>query len=198
MRDLVAAAGVVRYVALRDGVIADGGSFCMAECVAQLTGAATVPAHRRRGVQTALLSARLGDAAAAGCDLAVTTTHSQGRSLSRTLSASGIRVVLYPRRSGEAALSPHANTGRPPVRMTSRLSLLFAGAGASRCASRPLNLPGVRADLPGISVCLVGVVVRLLGLVLGLLGLLVGLVGPLLRALSPLVGLLGLVVRLLH
>jgi len=34
--------------------------------VAQLTGAATTPAHRRRGIQTALLSARLADAAAAG------------------------------------------------------------------------------------------------------------------------------------
>ena len=42
--------------------------------VAQLTGAATVPSARRRGVQAALLAARLDDAAAAGCDLAVVTT----------------------------------------------------------------------------------------------------------------------------
>jgi len=42
--------------------------------VAQLTGAATAPAHRRHGVQAALLSARLADAAAAGCDIAVITT----------------------------------------------------------------------------------------------------------------------------
>jgi GNAT superfamily N-acetyltransferase len=69
-----AAAGVTRYVALRDGVIAGGASMRMAEGVAQLTGAATAPAHRRRGVQTALLSARLADAAAAGCDVAVITT----------------------------------------------------------------------------------------------------------------------------
>ena len=41
--------------------------------IAQFTGAATLPAHRRRGVQTALLAARLA-AAAAGCDLAVITT----------------------------------------------------------------------------------------------------------------------------
>src|SRR5512132_603916 len=72
-RDFVAA-GVIRYVALRDGVIAGGASFRMAEGVAQLTGAATAPAHRRRGVQSALLSARLTDAAAAGCDIAVVTT----------------------------------------------------------------------------------------------------------------------------
>jgi GNAT superfamily N-acetyltransferase len=38
-----------------------------AEGVAQLAGAATAPAHRRRGVHTALLAARLADAATAGC-----------------------------------------------------------------------------------------------------------------------------------
>ena len=46
----------------------------MAEGVAQLAGATTAPAHRRQGVQAALLSARLADAAAAGCDIAVVTT----------------------------------------------------------------------------------------------------------------------------
>lgn len=75
-----AAAGVMRYLALRDGVIAGGAGFFMAEGVAQLTGAATAPAHRRRGVQTALLSARLADAAAAGCDIAVVTTQPASKS----------------------------------------------------------------------------------------------------------------------
>ncbi|MGE5290993.1 MAG: GNAT family N-acetyltransferase [Micromonosporaceae bacterium] len=75
-----AAAGVTRYVALRDGVIAGGASFRMAEGVAQLAGAATAPAHRRRGVQTALLAARLADAAAAGCDVAVVTTQPGSKS----------------------------------------------------------------------------------------------------------------------
>ena len=75
-----AVAGVLRYAALRDGVIAGGASFRMAEGVAQLTGAATVPAHRRRGIQTALLSARLADAAAAGCDIAVVTTQPGSKS----------------------------------------------------------------------------------------------------------------------
>ncbi|MEW2081021.1 hypothetical protein [Streptomyces sp. NPDC005283] len=45
MRDLMAAAGVRRYVAVRDGVIAGGASIRMAEGVAQVTGAATAPAH---------------------------------------------------------------------------------------------------------------------------------------------------------
>jgi GNAT superfamily N-acetyltransferase len=78
-RDLVAA-GVTRYVALRDGVVAGGASFRMADGVAQLTGAATAPAHRRRGVQSALLSARLAEAAAAGCDVAVVTTQPGSKS----------------------------------------------------------------------------------------------------------------------
>ncbi len=42
--------------------------------VAQLAGAATAVEHRRRGVQTALLAARLTDAKDAGCDIAVVTT----------------------------------------------------------------------------------------------------------------------------
>ena len=79
MRDLTAA-GVMRYIALRDGVMAGGARFRMAEGVAQFTGAATAPAHRRRGVQTALLSARLADAAAAGCDVAVITTQPGSKS----------------------------------------------------------------------------------------------------------------------
>ena len=75
-----AAAGVLRYLALRDGVIAGGASLRMTEGIAQFTGAATAPAHRRRGVQTALLLARLTDAAAAGCDIAVVTTQPGSRS----------------------------------------------------------------------------------------------------------------------
>ena len=75
-----AAAGDMRYAALRDGVIVGGATMRIAEGVAQLTGAATVPAHRRRGVQTALLSARLADAAAAGCDVAVITTQPGSKS----------------------------------------------------------------------------------------------------------------------
>ncbi|MFE7169395.1 GNAT family N-acetyltransferase [Streptomyces sp. NPDC057616] len=75
-----AASGVVHYIALCDGVVAGGGSLRMTDGVAQLTGAATAPAHRRRGVQTALLSARLADAAAAACDIAVVTTQPGSRS----------------------------------------------------------------------------------------------------------------------
>lgn len=80
VRDLTAAAGIMRYVALRDGVLAGGASVRVSDGVAQLTGAATVPAHRCRGVHTALLSARLADAATAGCDIAVITTQPASKS----------------------------------------------------------------------------------------------------------------------
>ncbi len=79
LRDLVAV-GAIPYVGLCDGVVAGGGSLRMAEGVAQFTGAATAPTHRRRGVQTALLSARLADAADAGCDIATITTHPGSKS----------------------------------------------------------------------------------------------------------------------
>jgi ribosomal protein S18 acetylase RimI-like enzyme len=79
-RDMTADGVTVRYAGLRDGILAGGATMRMAEGVAQLTGAATAPAHRRRGVHTALLSARLADAAAAGCDVAVIITQPGSKS----------------------------------------------------------------------------------------------------------------------
>lgn len=75
-----AAAGLTRYVALRDGVIAGGAELTLAGGIAQFAGAATAPEHRRRGVQSALLAARLVDAAAAGCEVAVITTQPGSKS----------------------------------------------------------------------------------------------------------------------
>jgi GNAT superfamily N-acetyltransferase len=75
-----AAAGVARYLAVRDGDPAGGASLHIADGVAQLAGSATAPAHRRRGIQSALLAARLKDAAAAGCDIAVVTTQPGSKS----------------------------------------------------------------------------------------------------------------------
>ncbi|WP_155543861.1 GNAT family N-acetyltransferase [Amycolatopsis camponoti] len=77
MRDM---AGVTRYAAWRGGDFAGGASFRVTDGIAQFTGAATVPAHRRRGVQTALLRARLAAAAEAGCDVAVVTTQPGSKS----------------------------------------------------------------------------------------------------------------------
>lgn len=77
LRDMT---GVRRYTAERDGEFAGGAFFRVTDGIAQFGGAATVPAHRRRGVQTALLRARLAAAAEAGCDLAVVTTQPGSKS----------------------------------------------------------------------------------------------------------------------
>lgn len=73
-------AGATPYLAFRDGVVAGGGSMRTSDGVAQLTGAATAPAHRRHGVQTALLSTRLADATRAGCEIAVVITQPGSKS----------------------------------------------------------------------------------------------------------------------
>ena len=75
-----AAAGGIRYAAFRDGVLAGGADFRITEGIAQLAGAATAPAHRRHGVQSALVAARLADARAAGCDIAVIVTQPGSKS----------------------------------------------------------------------------------------------------------------------
>jgi len=72
--------GVTLYLARRDGEIAGGGSLRIFEGLAQLAGASTLPPHRRRGVQSALLRARLLDAAERGCDLAIVTTEPASKS----------------------------------------------------------------------------------------------------------------------
>jgi GNAT superfamily N-acetyltransferase len=78
--DMAAVPGLVRYLARRGGVAAGGASMRLADGVAQLCGAATLPGHRRRGVQTALLATRLDVAARAGCDVAVVTTQPGSKS----------------------------------------------------------------------------------------------------------------------
>jgi GNAT superfamily N-acetyltransferase len=91
----MAAAGATRYVALREGEIAGSASVRMTDGVALFTGAATAPPHRRRGVQTALLSTRLADAAAAGCTIAVVTT-APGSKSQQNVQGSGFHL-LYTR-----------------------------------------------------------------------------------------------------
>jgi GNAT superfamily N-acetyltransferase len=74
------AKGFSRYLALIDGKAVGGASLRICGGIAQLAGAATLPTYRRRGVQTALLNARLRDALAAGCDIAVVTTQPGSKS----------------------------------------------------------------------------------------------------------------------
>ena len=62
------------YFAHLDGEIAGGGSVAMNAAVALLGGAGTVERFRNRGVQQALIAARLAHAVRTGCDLAMTVT----------------------------------------------------------------------------------------------------------------------------
>jgi GNAT superfamily N-acetyltransferase len=78
--DMAEAEGFVRYLARRGGVPAGGASMRLFEGVAQLAGAGTLPEHRRRGVQSALLAVRLEAASLKGCDIAVVTTQPGSKS----------------------------------------------------------------------------------------------------------------------
>jgi GNAT superfamily N-acetyltransferase len=59
------------YLARIAGKVAGGATLAIRGGIAGLFGASTLPAYRNRGVQTALLHARLQFAARAGCELAV-------------------------------------------------------------------------------------------------------------------------------
>ena len=70
----MAEAGVRLYLATINGQPAGAAGIRLSGELAQLTGAGTLPAFRRRGVQKALARTRLQDARAAGCLYAVVTT----------------------------------------------------------------------------------------------------------------------------
>lgn len=74
LRPFLLVSGFRRYCAWMDGRLAGTASLRLDDGVAQLCGAGTVPAFRRRGVQAALLRRRLSDSVLAGCDIAVLTT----------------------------------------------------------------------------------------------------------------------------
>jgi ribosomal protein S18 acetylase RimI-like enzyme len=93
--DFVRIPGLVSYIAHRDAAIAGGASLRIIDGLAQLCGAATLPDHRRRGVQSALLRARLVDAAREGCDLAIVTTQPASKS-QENVQRAGF-VLLYAR-----------------------------------------------------------------------------------------------------
>jgi ribosomal protein S18 acetylase RimI-like enzyme len=79
-RDISRMSGVTRYFAMIAGAPAAAASVRFHSRLAQLTGAATLPTFRRRGLQTALTTRRLADAQRAGCDLAVVTTNPGSKS----------------------------------------------------------------------------------------------------------------------
>ncbi len=93
--DSIEVSGFDLHLARRGGVVAGGGGVRRFEGIAQLCGASTLPVHRRHGVQTALLRARLLAAAAAGCEFAIVTTELESLS-QRNAQAHGFKL-LYPR-----------------------------------------------------------------------------------------------------
>lgn len=80
IRDFAEADGVVLFRARVGGEIAGAASMRLDGGIAQLCGAATLPAFRRRGVQTALLRHRLRLARERGCEVAVVTTQPGSKS----------------------------------------------------------------------------------------------------------------------
>jgi GNAT superfamily N-acetyltransferase len=79
--------GVTALVAVLDDTPVGAASVMVLGSTAMLGGAATLPAFRRRGVQRALIEARLAVAVHAGCELAIVTADpgsSSGRNVERT------------------------------------------------------------------------------------------------------------------
>lgn len=79
--------GMTALVAVMDGQPIGAASVMILGSTAVLGGAATLPAFRRRGVQRALIEARLAVATRAGCTLAIVTADpgsSSGRNAERT------------------------------------------------------------------------------------------------------------------
>ena len=86
------AAGAFFFLAELDGVAAGGGMMSIHQGVTSLGGAGTLPEFRNRGVQKALLRARLANAAESGCDLAMVAA-SPGSVSQRNIERQGFRVV---------------------------------------------------------------------------------------------------------
>jgi len=104
--DVALTPGFHRYLAYVQGEPAGAATLRLDGGIAQLCGATTLPRFRRRGVQAALLAARLSDASTAGCDLAVVTTAPGTVSMANAL-RHGF-VMLYAR----AILIATPNDGR--------------------------------------------------------------------------------------
>lgn len=79
------------FVASIDGEPAGGAGLLVDQGIASLFATSVMPAHRRKGVQSALVAARLAHAKKLGCDLAVAMTD-VGSDSQRNLERLGFRV----------------------------------------------------------------------------------------------------------
>jgi GNAT superfamily N-acetyltransferase len=82
----------VNFIASADGRQAATGSLCLYEDVALFGGASTVPEMRRRGLQAALLTARMNYAYEGGYQLAMMVT-AAGSQSQRNAERAGFRVA---------------------------------------------------------------------------------------------------------
>jgi len=94
----------LHFIGYLDGEPAGTGMLYIAEGLARFGGDATLPAMRGRGVQSAILAARLRMAARAGCDLAVIGA-SPGSTSQRNQERAGFRVA-YTRVTFVRAVQP--------------------------------------------------------------------------------------------
>jgi GNAT superfamily N-acetyltransferase len=85
-------ANALTYLAYIGEEPVGGGGIYVHEGVAEFGGASTRPAYRRRGVQTALVNARLAVAQQMGCDLALTFT-TPGSVSQRNIERAGFRLA---------------------------------------------------------------------------------------------------------
>jgi GNAT superfamily N-acetyltransferase len=92
MEGFFQAVNATAFLAYVDGNVAGGGALAIHGGVCGLFGASTLPEFRRRGVQTALLDARISWAASRGCDLAVSITAPASIS-QRNIERAGFRVA---------------------------------------------------------------------------------------------------------
>jgi ribosomal protein S18 acetylase RimI-like enzyme len=80
------------YLARVGGTPAGAALLTLDDDLGYLASASTLPEFRRRGVQAALIAARIADAGAAGCD-AVSSQAEFGSASQRNLERSGLRVA---------------------------------------------------------------------------------------------------------
>jgi hypothetical protein len=84
--------GMIPYFALIEGKAIGGGTLGIRQGIAGMFGTSTLPEFRKRGAQSALISARLEAGRAAGCDLAMSVTQPSSGS-QHNLERQGFRVV---------------------------------------------------------------------------------------------------------
>jgi GNAT superfamily N-acetyltransferase len=93
------------YLARIEGKVAGGATLAARGRIAGLFGASTLPAYRKRGVQTALLETRMARAAELGCELAMSLAQ-PGSASQRNITRLGFRT-LYTRVKFERAVDSH-------------------------------------------------------------------------------------------